>query len=67
MTDYEFRQADFEHPSTLFSLEDKLKGLIGGPLLYNPYFKDFDQKKETRGCLTLAAVAEWAPGALQAF
>ena len=44
MSDYEFKGYDFEHPSTLFVLEDKLKGLIGGPLLYNPYFKSFGLK-----------------------
>ena len=36
-----FKQYDFEHPSILFILEEKLKGLLGGPLLYNPYFKTF--------------------------
>lgn len=41
MNDYEFKEYDFEHPSILFILEDILKGLIGGPLLYNPYFKTF--------------------------
>jgi ubiquinone/menaquinone biosynthesis C-methylase UbiE len=38
---HEFKERDFEHPSALFVLEDMLKGLIGGPLLYNPYFKTF--------------------------
>jgi ubiquinone/menaquinone biosynthesis C-methylase UbiE len=41
MTEYEFKQVDFEHPSALFILEDTLKGLIGGPLLYKPYFSTF--------------------------
>jgi len=41
MTEYEFQQADFEHPSALFILEDILKGLIGGSLLYKPYFATF--------------------------
>jgi len=41
---YEFKGYDFEHPSTLFILEDKLKGFLGGPLLYNPYFKTFGLK-----------------------
>jgi len=40
-SEYEFKQVDFENPSTLFVLEDMLRGLIGGPLLYNPYFKSF--------------------------
>jgi len=41
LNDYNFKEYDFEHPSTLFILEDKLKGLLGRPLLYNPYFKTF--------------------------
>ena len=30
---------DFDNPSALFRFEDRLKGLIGGPLYYAPYFK----------------------------
>jgi len=41
MSKYEYKQIDFEHPSFLFALEDKLKGLFGGPLLYNSYFRTF--------------------------
>jgi len=41
MSNYEYKQIDFEHPSFLFALEDKVKGLQEGPLLYNPYFKTF--------------------------
>jgi len=44
LSDYDFKGYDFEHPSALFVLEDRLKGLIGGPLLYNPYFKTFGLK-----------------------
>ena len=44
MSNSEFQAYDFEHPSTLFILEDKLKGLLGGTLLYNPYFKTFGLK-----------------------
>ena len=44
MSNSESKGYDFEHPSTLFILEDKLKGLLGGPLLYNPYFKTFGLK-----------------------
>jgi len=40
-SEHKFRQVDFDNPSTLFVLEDMLKGLFGGPLLYNPYFKTF--------------------------
>jgi len=42
LSDTNFKQYDFEHPDTLFILEDKLRGLLGGPLLYNPYFKTFE-------------------------
>ena len=48
MSDYDFKEYDFEHPSILFVLEDILKGLIGGPLLYNPYFKTFGLKGNER-------------------
>jgi len=41
MSDSEFKGYDFEHPSTLFIMEDKLKGLLGGAFLYNAYFKTF--------------------------
>ena len=30
---------DFDNPSALFRFEDALKGLIGGPLYYAPYFR----------------------------
>ena len=43
-SEYGFKQVDFENPSALFVLEDILKGLIGGPLLYNPYFRTFGLK-----------------------
>ena len=48
MNDYDFKEYDFEHPSALFILEDKLKSLLGGPLLYNPYFKTFGLKGNER-------------------
>jgi 2-polyprenyl-3-methyl-5-hydroxy-6-metoxy-1,4-benzoquinol methylase len=41
MGSYIYKQIDFEHPSFLFILEDKLKGLLGGPFFYNPYLKTF--------------------------
>jgi ubiquinone/menaquinone biosynthesis C-methylase UbiE len=44
MSSYSFQERDFEHPSVLFVLEDRLKSLLGGPLLYNPYFKTFGLK-----------------------
>ena len=30
---------DFNNPSSLFRFEDGLKGLVGGPLYYAPYFR----------------------------
>jgi len=44
MSEYRFKQVDFENPSALFVLEDVLKGFIGAPLLYGPYFKSFGLK-----------------------
>ena len=44
MVNYDFKGYDFEHPSALFILEDKLKGILGRPLLYNPYFKTLGLK-----------------------
>lgn len=41
MNDYIFKEHDFDHPSTLFIIEDKLKGLIGRPILYAPYYRTF--------------------------
>ena len=48
MSDYEFKQVDFEHPPSLFVLEDVLKGLLGGPLLYGPYIKTFGLRGDER-------------------
>lgn len=42
LSDNSFKRCDFEHPDILFILEDKLKSLLGGPLLYNRYFKAFE-------------------------
>lgn len=54
MTDYSFELVDFEHPSFLFVLEDKVKGLLGIPFLYNPYIKGWglngDEKVLDFGC-----------------
>ena len=44
MSEYQFKQVDFEHPSCLFVLEDMVKGLIGGLLFYKPYFRTFGLK-----------------------
>ena len=41
MSDYSYEDRDFEHPSILFRLEDKLRGLIGGHSKYKSYFKTF--------------------------
>jgi len=48
MNEYEFEQVDFENPSALFILEDILKGLIGGPLLYSPYYRTFELKGDEK-------------------
>jgi ubiquinone/menaquinone biosynthesis C-methylase UbiE len=48
LNDDDFKGYDFEHPSTLFILGDKLKGLLGGPIMYNPYFKTFGLKGNER-------------------
>ena len=48
MSDSDFKQYDFDHPSTLFILEDRLKNLLGGPFLYNRYFKKFALKGNER-------------------
>ena len=41
MNGHNFKEYDFEHPSILFILEDRFKGLLGGPLLYYPYYRTF--------------------------
>ena len=41
MGDSEFKEHDFEHPSILFILQDKLKVLLGEPLFYTPYYRTF--------------------------
>jgi SAM-dependent methyltransferase len=33
------RKTDFEHPSLLYLAEDRLKALLGSPLLYNPFIE----------------------------
>jgi ubiquinone/menaquinone biosynthesis C-methylase UbiE len=54
MEEYEFKKVDFENPSFLFVLEDRLKNLIGEPLFYRPYFDTFglkgDEKVLDFGC-----------------
>jgi len=44
MNDNEYKKIDFDNPSYLFILEDKLKGVLGGPFFYNPYIKSFKLK-----------------------
>jgi ubiquinone/menaquinone biosynthesis C-methylase UbiE len=44
MSEYKFKQVDFDKPSLLFILEDALKNLIGEPLFYKPYFTTFGLK-----------------------
>ncbi|MBN1375066.1 MAG: class I SAM-dependent methyltransferase [Dehalococcoidia bacterium] len=54
MSEYAFKQRDFERPSLLFRMEDALKGILGCPLLYNPYYQTFglkgDEKMLDFGC-----------------
>jgi len=41
MTDNEqITTIDFEHPSRLFLFDDILKGLLGGPFLFNPFIEE---------------------------
>ena len=39
MGEYKFKPVDFDNPSLFPVLEDILKGLVGGHLLCNPYFR----------------------------
>lgn len=43
MSEYTFKQPDFDNPSFFFRLEDKLKALFGGTF-YRPFIKDFELK-----------------------
>lgn len=43
MTEYKFKQVDFDNPSFLFKLEDKLKGFLGR-FMYKPYIKSLELK-----------------------
>lgn len=42
--EYQFKQVNFDKPSPLFVLEDRLKDLIGEPFFYKPYFTTFGLK-----------------------
>ena len=44
MCDHDYKPVDFDNPSFLFRLEDKLKNMVGGPLFYNAYLRDFGLK-----------------------
>jgi ubiquinone/menaquinone biosynthesis C-methylase UbiE len=48
MEDYEFKRVDFDNPSFLFILEDRLKGLLGCPFYYDSYFRSFGLKGDER-------------------
>jgi ubiquinone/menaquinone biosynthesis C-methylase UbiE len=55
MKEFDPSGLDFDHPSALFRFEDTLKGLIGGPLYYDPYFRSCggfrgDEKVLDFGC-----------------
>ena len=47
MSDYGYKERDFEHPSTLFVLEDSLK-ILAGYLLFSRYIKAFGLKGNER-------------------
>jgi ubiquinone/menaquinone biosynthesis C-methylase UbiE len=42
MTEPRTKKMDFDNPSLGFRLEDKLKWLLGGPLLYNKFIRTFN-------------------------
>jgi len=48
MENCDFKRVDFDNPSFLFVLEDKLKSLLGCPLYYDSYFKGFGLKGDER-------------------
>jgi SAM-dependent methyltransferase len=54
MEEHKYERIDFDNPSFLFVLEDKLKGLLGCPLYYGSYFRSFglrgDEKILDFGC-----------------
>jgi ubiquinone/menaquinone biosynthesis C-methylase UbiE len=54
MSEYQFKQVDFDHPSFLFVLEDILKGFLGCRFIYDPYIQSFglrgDEKILDFGC-----------------
>ena len=41
MKNSKFKEFDFDNPSLGFRIEDKLKWLLGGPLLYHPFIRTF--------------------------
>jgi ubiquinone/menaquinone biosynthesis C-methylase UbiE len=47
-SEYQFKLPDFEHPSSLFLVEDGIKNLIGVPLFYKPYMKSYGLKGNER-------------------
>jgi SAM-dependent methyltransferase len=44
MSQVDFIMPDFDHPSLLFKIEDKLKALLGSSLLYEKYYSTFKLK-----------------------
>jgi len=48
MEEYRFKQVDFENPSLLFVLEDKLRSLMGGRFLYRAYIDTFQLKGDEK-------------------
>lgn len=48
MSDKKYGQLDFDHPTLGFIFEDKLRSVLGGPLIYNPYYRSFNLKGDEK-------------------
>jgi len=58
--EYRFKTSDFEHPTMLFRLEDRLKAGIGG-VFYNPIIDSYDIRGD-ENILDFGCGAGWAAG-----
>ncbi|MFW6150662.1 MAG: class I SAM-dependent methyltransferase [Chloroflexota bacterium] len=48
MSSHKFKQVDFDRPSLLFRLEDRLTWVMGGPLIYAPHFRSYGLRGSER-------------------
>ena len=48
MAEYRYRPFDFDNPSKLFIIEDLLKDLLGGPLVYTKYYRSLELKGDEK-------------------